>query len=84
MINWLKNFITVEFTIARNYTNSIENIIGGFTKTVEDLEAHAVEHSKQMIAKTEEAGRLLYQRGLHSDEVARAKALSQRISSLIS
>jgi hypothetical protein len=83
VIKWLKQYISVEFTVARNYTNTIEGILSGWTKTIRDLEAHSVEHTKQAIVKTEEAGRLLAQRVTHAEEAAKASDLVGKFKALI-
>jgi hypothetical protein len=65
------------------YTNTIEGILSGWTKTIRDLEAHSVEHTKQAIVKTEEAGRLLAQRVKHAEEAAKASDLVGKFKALI-
>jgi hypothetical protein len=83
VIKWLKQFIRIEFTVARNYVNTIDNILSGRTKTIRDLEAHSVEHTKQAIMKTEEAGRLLAQRVKHAEEASKASDLIEKFKALV-
>lgn len=75
MIKFLK-------TALFGYTNTIENIVSSYAKTISDLETHAEEHLKQAVQKAETIAKLAEDKVVHNSEVQKAEAMVAKLKAL--
>lgn len=81
----MKNIIAYLEDIARRLETrvSVATITANLSKTVADLEAHVVDQTAKMRAKTEAAAKALKERAEHEEEVLKASKVAQNIKALL-
>jgi len=86
MSNYVLSLIaTVVAAVSAKFARKpcIDNIVAGFEKTVEQLEAASVEHALQSMHHANEAVKHSELADLHADEEDRAARIADKIRALI-